>query len=136
MISLLYVSQSCIDEVNSEKIVNDIVRASVPRNSAKDITGALVYTGAKFLQILEGPKKSVLELMTDIHRDVRHKEVMVISQRIATGRKFEGWAMAYSGHMGFIGRHIATLLNVSSKSERTTTEKTITRMMQSFAKEL
>ncbi|QYE37067.1 BLUF domain-containing protein (plasmid) [Polymorphobacter sp. PAMC 29334] len=136
MISLLYVSQSSIDDVNAEQAVINIVHASMIRNRKSEITGALMYTGARFIQILEGRNESVLELMDKIHRDVRHKNVRVISQRIVTSRLFEGWAMAYGGHSGFIGRHITTLLNTSSEIERTVTEKKIIGMMQSFLREI
>ena len=65
------------------------------RNRAHDITGVLVYVDGVFLQILEGEKDKVLELMDTIERDPRHSGVKVFDEHDGVERAFASWNMAY-----------------------------------------
>jgi hypothetical protein len=65
------------------------------RNRARDITGVLVLVDGVFLQILEGEKNDVLDLMEKIKRDPRHHGVKVYRERETDGRAFASWSMAY-----------------------------------------
>ncbi len=65
------------------------------RNAAEGITGALVYSDGIFLQILEGDKVRVQELMASIRRDVRHVSVTVLREGEIPAAIFGNWKMAY-----------------------------------------
>jgi hypothetical protein len=65
------------------------------RNKAHGITGVLVFVDGAFLQILEGEKDDVLELMARIERDPRHHDVKVFSEQEVDERAFASWSMAY-----------------------------------------
>lgn len=65
------------------------------RNRAHDITGVLVLVDGVFLQILEGEKGDVLDLMERIKRDPRHHGVKVYRERETDERAFASWSMAY-----------------------------------------
>jgi hypothetical protein len=67
------------------------------RNKAHGISGVLVFVDGAFLQILEGEKDDVLELMARIERDPRHHDVKVFSEQEVDERAFPTWSMAYLG---------------------------------------
>ena len=62
-------------------------------NEKNDITGSLICRADIYLQMLEGPKKKVLEVFEKIKRDDRHLEVDVLSEGIIEERLFPNWAM-------------------------------------------
>ena len=64
-------------------------------NAKKGITGALVYVEGVFLQILEGDKVSVKNLMNKILQDVRHETVTVFREGDVPSATFLDWRMAY-----------------------------------------
>ena len=64
-------------------------------NATKGITGALVYAEGMFLQILEGDKAEVQDLMAEIRRDVRHETVIVLREGEIPVAIFGSWKMAY-----------------------------------------
>jgi hypothetical protein len=64
-------------------------------NAAKGITGALVYAEGIFLQILEGDKVRVQELMAKIQRDVRHGGVIILREGEVPEAIFGSWKMAF-----------------------------------------
>ena len=65
------------------------------RNAAEGITGALVYADGIFLQILEGDKVRVQDLMANIRQDVRHESVIVLREGEIPAAIFGNWKMAY-----------------------------------------
>ena len=65
------------------------------RNRAHGITGVLVFVEGAFLQILEGEKDDVLDLMQRIERDSRHRGIKVFYEEDVEGRAFTSWSMAY-----------------------------------------
>jgi Sensors of blue-light using FAD len=67
------------------------------RNAATGITGALVYAEGVFLQILEGDKVQVQDLMAKIRQDVRHESVIVLRESEVPAPIFGNWKMAYVG---------------------------------------
>ena len=62
-------------------------------NVKNNITGSLICRADIYLQMLEGPKKKVLELFKKIERDDRHLEVDVLSEGPTKERLFPNWAM-------------------------------------------
>ena len=65
------------------------------RNRAHGITGVLVFVEGAFLQILEGEKDDVLDLMQRIERDPRHSGIKVFYKQEVDERAFASWNMAY-----------------------------------------
>lgn len=110
LISTLYVSRSLIEPALATTAVADLVEASIANNARCEITGALLFTGAHFAQILEGSEDSIAALMKSIGRDVRHDQLRVINHTVVKERKFQDWALAYNGPSLFIERHVARVL--------------------------
>jgi hypothetical protein len=64
-------------------------------NQARDVTGALIYVDGVFIQIIEGEKDVVRDLMASIASDSRHHSVKVFYEAEVDARAFESWRMAY-----------------------------------------
>ena len=65
------------------------------RNKAHGITGVLLFVEGAFLQILEGEKVDVDDLMGRIERDARHHDIKVFYEQEVDERAFASWSMAY-----------------------------------------
>nr|WP_201471063.1 BLUF domain-containing protein [Microbacterium hydrocarbonoxydans] len=75
--------------------LDDLLAVSRARNSDRDITGMLLYRGGEFVQILEGPRTRVEQLMEKIGRDPRHRDLRVLIEEPLHERRFEDWTMGY-----------------------------------------
>jgi hypothetical protein len=75
--------------------LEDLLEQAQGNNSRNGITGALVYVDGFFLQVLEGEKDSVQELMQTISKDFRHETVTVLQAGEIAAAAFSGWDMAY-----------------------------------------
>jgi hypothetical protein len=64
-------------------------------NELRDVTGVLIYVDGVFLQILEGAKDTVLDLLKSIALDTRHNSLKVFSQLEVEEAAFHSWRMAY-----------------------------------------
>ena len=90
---LIYISVASRDFRESQ--LDDILRQSRANNLKHDITGCLVYKNREFLQILEGPKKDVLQLFENITEDLRNRMVNKLWSQDNVPRSFNEWSMAY-----------------------------------------
>ncbi len=93
MYQLNYRSES-ITELEP-KDVEDILAEANARNSAKNITGCLIYHNKSFVQILEGNKKDVLHIYEKIIEDKRHHSIKMLWENDVENRCFTEWNMAY-----------------------------------------
>lgn len=90
---VLYVSTIAPDAPIS--IVADIATKARITNAAKDITGLLVFDGARFCQQLEGKAKDVVRMMEHIQQDPRHIEVELLHQGPLTERRFRRFSLGF-----------------------------------------
>jgi hypothetical protein len=60
--------------------VQRIVASSQRQNSARGITGVLVFGAGVFFQWIEGPRAEIENLMTILHRDPRHHDIVSLDQ--------------------------------------------------------
>jgi hypothetical protein len=93
LFQVLYVSQ--LAHGVDFSVVKDIVRASRSHNPSRDITGALLFDGERFCQLLEGRQADVSALMLRIERDVRHGTIRTLYAGLATGRELRSWRSGY-----------------------------------------
>lgn len=93
---LIYVSALANDA--HPGCVSDIIRTSRANNSWREITGVLIFDGARFCQYLEGLPSEVLALAERIKTDPRHVEFSIKHHGAlsADARRFPGWSMAYA----------------------------------------
>jgi hypothetical protein len=129
--TLLYISRSNLPEASGLADVKGIVQLAQSRNQSLGITGAIVYSGPHFAQILEGRIASLASLMQSIKSDVRHRDVTIIKHAPLEKRKFAAWHMAYSGQFTYVDRHIRSLYSVPEHRNREEV-----RMLESLIYEL
>jgi hypothetical protein len=97
--SLAYISKNVIpgtpEAVKAE--IRDILEAARRNNPALGVTGALLYSGGYFCQVIEGPQAVLEDLFETIQMDPRHGEVSVLHFDPIETRSFGEWAMALAG---------------------------------------
>jgi hypothetical protein len=57
------------------------------------ITGLLVFNGTHFLQIVEGSRDAIDDLLARLRRDPRHSGLEVRDERKIQARSFPAWSM-------------------------------------------
>lgn len=131
---LIYVSESNIEESEADAVVAQMVANAQSRNAQLNVTGALIFTGTHFAQVLEGCKKAIDEVMASIQRDSRHSAVTVVDRSPISERQFPNWAMAYQGPSQFVSRHVARLIHTTPGTEQKKATEWLTQISLEFLK--
>ncbi|AYN67625.1 helix-turn-helix domain-containing protein [Euzebyella marina] len=109
----------------SDTEVAELVKKSDRNNKIISVTGCLIHYGDDFFQLIEGPKKKVLELFDLIGEDSRHDEVEVLWKGPRKDRIFDDWGLILiSDRKRFsnddaskdLGIDMKTILNTDSKT--------------------
>ena len=100
LIRLLYRSDS--ELTGSSRAVREaafaIAEESCVRNSAAGVTGALMFIGGVFVQVLEGESEAVEAVFERICGDFRHRRVVLIDFSEVPERVFDDFGMvAFEG---------------------------------------
>ena len=88
---LVYVSRSTDDLTDEE--LHKLYNTCKEFNLAHSITGMLMYEKGKFIQVLEGYRNKINELVERIKEDRRNEELEIIYQAEVPEREFESWSM-------------------------------------------
>ena len=88
---LLYVSDS--RRAMSEFELDRLVTACRRKNSERNITGLLLYSGGHFIQLLEGHPPVLANLFDKIGKDERHHNVTKLHFAACKQRLFPKWQM-------------------------------------------
>jgi hypothetical protein len=91
LVRLMYASRAT-EPVRPETL-NAILKRSTQNNPGAGVTGVLCFSGAIFLQVLEGGRSQVSNLYNRIAQDPRHSEVVLLSYEEIEERSFAGWSM-------------------------------------------
>jgi hypothetical protein len=79
----------------SQQQLTELLDQSRKVNLEHKITGLLLYAKGHFIQLLEGDKKTIEDLMARITQDPRHHHVEVLEQGSGRDRQFAQWSMAF-----------------------------------------
>lgn len=112
MFELIYCS-SAHKNLSSNDIL-DILNTAQEFNLKNGITGCLLYHNNEFIQILEGDENIVKKLYSNIERDRRHFNVMLLAENEKSERIFENWSMAYHEINNDDEKNIGKLLFVNN----------------------
>lgn len=93
LLQLVYVSSA--PRLLEQDDLLDILRASRANNPAVGVTGALLYSGGNFMQVLEGPPDAVEGVYERVQRDPRHRGVITLLRQEVEERAFPEWAMGF-----------------------------------------
>lgn len=97
--NIAYISKNTIkgtpETVKAE--IEAILASAHKNNPSMNITGALLYSGGYFCQVIEGPEEAIEELFETIQMDDRHGSVTVLHFEPIERRGFSEWSMALAG---------------------------------------
>lgn len=94
MLSVIYVSVA--DPGLAPDNIASLVVDAQARNARDELTGALIYNGQNFMQLLEGPVAKAEACLARIRADRRHNGMIEIRRRLVTERAFAAFSMLYS----------------------------------------
>lgn len=96
---LVYASKNLIvgTDADATTQIDQILEASRRNNRRAGVTGALMFNGGAFAQVLEGPQEGVEDTFERIQRDIRHGDVTVLECGPVDARSFDSWSMAFVG---------------------------------------
>ena len=77
--------------------IREICDQSLANNALDNITGALLYNGSYFIQLLEGGRTAISKCYHRICNDTRHKDVTLVDVSLIVERKFPDWNLRYIG---------------------------------------
>jgi hypothetical protein len=89
---LLYFSRSAID-MSDTKALNAIVHQAAVNNARAGVTGVLVSSDDAFIQLLEGPRQALSDLLGRLYTDDRHRVIRLVDFRMIEKRVTGPWAM-------------------------------------------
>ena len=89
--SLTYTSLARLDLSSSD--LEQIHRSARELNALDAITGLLVFNGTHFLQIIEGDRASIHDLVERLRRDPRHSGLEIRDEHKIVARSFPDWSM-------------------------------------------
>jgi len=91
---LIYVSKAV--EPMSKQALDTLLKQSQTFNRSKGITGYLLYQDGYFMQMLEGNRDILFDLMDKVKIDPRHHDVRIVIEERTRCRVFLDWSMALS----------------------------------------
>ena len=93
MIRLVYVSSTDKDWQAEDLL--ELLKHCRTNNSARNITGILLYSNKTFFQVLEGEEENINAVFYEIENDPRHRDITVLERAQITERQFPYWSMGF-----------------------------------------
>lgn len=93
MLSVIYVSVA--DPGLTRADIAAMVGNAQANNARDALTGALIYNGQNFMQLLEGPVPRVEACLARIRADLRHNGMIEVRRRLVEARDFAEFSMLY-----------------------------------------
>jgi hypothetical protein len=91
---IVYISTSV--ELMTDEELTEILNEARENNSAKDVTGVLLYSEGTFIQVLEGEPEAIEQIFARIYLDRRHKNIIKLIDKPLEERNFAEWAMGFT----------------------------------------
>ena len=133
LVSWMYISRSLLQPARTDAELKRIVEVARIRNEEHGMTGALLFTGVRFAQYIEGPSARMIEMQGLIGSDRRHTEVVTIEERVRTQRCFGDWSIVFVGSPAhFVVNAVERPLQVGPSGQRAGIEA-LQRLMIEFA---
>lgn len=117
MLSRLIYSSKALGKMDHAQL-RGINEAAVRVNTARGVTGLLIYGQSYFLQVLEGGRAEISETFHRIAKDKRHHDLVLIGVSEIAERSFQDWAMRFVMIDGVNGPTTAALLKKFGASDR------------------
>ncbi|GJM02854.1 MAG: hypothetical protein DHS20C08_13550 [Rhodomicrobium sp.] len=91
--SLAYVSKATEKSDLIASDIQEILKTAKIKNPQHGITGVLFYHDGLFLQVIEGARSDLHQLLANIRGDQRHSDVRVLLDEPVKKRGFSDWNM-------------------------------------------
>ncbi len=88
---LVYVSNR--KSMCTQEEIDKIVASCKKNNPGRGITGVLLYSDVKFIQLVEGESNVITELYDKIKKDPRHSNTIMVSYGPIKEKSFPSWHM-------------------------------------------
>lgn len=97
--TLVYASQATGEPTATGEPADmaQILATARAKNADCGVTGALLFTEGRFVQVLEGEREHVQATFERISLDSRHAAIDVLSTQVADQPRFKEWSMAFVG---------------------------------------
>ncbi len=86
---------STITNRQDSAALQDIMRTAQPNNEKHNLTGMLVFSSKYYLQVVEGGRQEVNQLLGNLYRDARHTDMQMLGLEEITQRAFPEWSMRF-----------------------------------------
>lgn len=93
--NLLYTSDSLIKTDDVAKLI-DMVDGARRANALHGVTGALLLSDRRFIQLIEGEATKIDTLFKNIRKDARHENIKLVFKSSISVRRFGSWSMAFA----------------------------------------
>jgi hypothetical protein len=93
MHQLIYLSQAT--RPLSAKALTGLVEQARQGNARQHLTGALVYSNKRFIQLLEGEQAALEQVYARISQDSRHQHLCQVAYNPISARRFTEWPLAF-----------------------------------------
>ncbi|MFW2545216.1 BLUF domain-containing protein [Primorskyibacter sp. 2E107] len=112
LFQLFYVSASL--HPSGHRSDMEILETAQDHNSENGITGFLLRTPTRFVQILEGTEASVHDVFSRIANDERHKSIRHIARDMVTQRYFPEWSMGFATRTDTLAANLVETLSAEA----------------------
>jgi hypothetical protein len=112
LVRCLYASR--VNAASSAASLDGILEQSRRNNARRGVTGLLCHTQDVFVQVVEGGREAVCELLAKLFADQRHQDVTILVFEEIAERQFGNWTM---GRVNLDAVNPALLLKYSEKAE-------------------
>lgn len=103
---IIYTSRAAPD-LDRAELIRLLYHARIA-NEGRAISGVLIQSEGRFLQVLEGQTWKLFDTFKNIRRDPRHRDVEVLWERSIDRATFPSWPMRYFDDRN-IGKTIAMM---------------------------
>lgn len=90
MVRLIYVST-----VKPNLDLNELSAVAQANNKRHDLSGLLAFDRKYFVQVIEGGRRNVTNLLANLFRDQRHEDLVVLEFDYIEKRQFGQWSMHF-----------------------------------------
>ena len=90
---LIYISTSI--KLMDDAQLESLLQTCRLNNQKLNVTGMLLYKSGNFMQMLEGDKTTIFNLLNHIKKDSRHKDIYKIMDGEINQRSFNDWSMGF-----------------------------------------
>lgn len=93
LVRMVYVSK-IVNRLDSGALPQ-IQKVAMANNDKHDLTGLLVFSSKYYLQVIEGGRKAINQLLRNLHHDDRHADLLVLGMEQINQRSFQKWSMQF-----------------------------------------